>query len=334
MTRPVFIVGCARSGTTLLQLALHAHPAFAVPPETRFIIPAYERRADFGDPNDRASREAVADFFITQRRRRFEDLDLDGARVREAVRSAEPTIGAMLEAVYRCYADRFGASRWGDKRPAHIERLDVLRRLFPDAQIVHIIRDGRDCVASLKRMPWWQHGTVGAVHKWVEALRLGERAKRQFPPDQYHELRYEDLVADPETTLTLLCTYLAEEFHPEMLAPHRVAGQAVPDRKHWHERTHQPIDDRSVEGWRGSLDQRELRLFESVGWDRLHQYGYEPTHRSRPAPAGQDLLAYARYGTRRRASRAKWKLNDVRTDLRYDHPVAVTHPVEPGRPDS
>ena len=157
--RPIVIVGCARSGTTLLQAMVHSHARLAMPPENRFVMPVYRNRATFGDLREAANRDAVADAVVARRAGKFADLRLDADAVRRRMHEVPPTIGSLLGAVLEAYARRFGRQRWGDKRPNYIKSLDDVLALFPDAQIVHMIRDGRDCVASLKRMPWWTSGT-------------------------------------------------------------------------------------------------------------------------------------------------------------------------------
>lgn len=151
--RPIFVVGCPRSGTTLLQLMLHAHPRIAIPPETRFLLEAYRDRHRFGDLRRPANRRALAHFIVNRPQTRFFDLGLDPQAMISEIVASPPTLGSAIGAVFRSYSERFGKPRWGDKRPAYVNNLDVIRRLFPDAQIIHIVRDGRDCVASLQEMP-------------------------------------------------------------------------------------------------------------------------------------------------------------------------------------
>ena len=98
----------------------------------------------------------------------------------------------------------FAEPRWGDKRPAYLHNVDLLLRLFPDAQFVNIVRDGRDCVASLKEMSWHRKDIYATVASWARAVDDARRAARRLGPSQWHELRYEDLVADPHGKLTEL----------------------------------------------------------------------------------------------------------------------------------
>jgi hypothetical protein len=111
--RPIFVIGCPRSGTTLLQLMLHAHPRIAVPTETRFVLAAYDARRDFGDLREAQNRRALAEWIVGRKVTRFRDLGLDRAAVVEEIVAAPGTLGSALETVFRAYARRFGKQRWG-----------------------------------------------------------------------------------------------------------------------------------------------------------------------------------------------------------------------------
>src|SRR3569833_1420890 len=165
--RPIFVVGCPRSGTTMLQLMLHAHPRIAIPPETRFLMPAYDARCDFGDLALEATRRALARWIVERKKTRFTDLGLDGAQVIEEIVAGPPTLGSALGIVLRAYAARFGKPRWGDTRPGYFQRIPALLRMFPDALVVQLARDGRDCVASLKEMDWYKQDAFFVFFLWV-----------------------------------------------------------------------------------------------------------------------------------------------------------------------
>lgn len=321
--RPIIIAGCPRSGTTLLQLMLHAHPRIAIPPENRFVFPVYAQRRRFGDLRRPRNRERVASFIIERRWTRLDHLGVDPDDLRQRMRRADPTIGSLLAAVFEAYAAQFDKPRWGDKRPAYIDRLDVVLRLFPDAQIIHIIRDGRDCVSSLKRMPWWQQSTYAAIRTWVDAIDHGARARATLAADQYTEVRYEDLVADPAPELRRLVAWLGEDFDPAMLAPHRMSPVAVPEGKTWHRSTRQAVNATAVRRWTSDLAPWELRLIEAVAAGRLRRHGYELSSGHRPAPPPVHLARYAYDVARRRVWSARRRRGDRIRQRRYGWPVAA-----------
>jgi len=280
--RPILVCGCPRSGTTMLQLMLHAHRRIAIPPETRFVLEAYRRRREFGDLAAEANRQRLARWIVDRPESRFADLGLDAERVAADIVAGPPTLGSAMKAVFRAYAHRFGKPRWGDKRPAYIANLPVLLRMFPDAQVVHIIRDGRDCVASLKEMRWHRSGLHSAISAWAQAVDHGRWAARALPADSYYEVRYERLVTHVEDELRKLCGFLGEEYDPAMADPAAVAPVAVPKAKTWHARTREPVGSDRVGRWRHSLDPDEVRLCEAVLGGRLRAQGYELSRAGTP----------------------------------------------------
>lgn len=312
--RMIIILGCPRSGTTLLQLMLHAHPRIAIPPETRFALDVYRRRAEFGDLHEAANRRALAEAITGPRNTRYGDLKLDRDETVAAIVDGPPTIGSALGIVFRQYARRFDKPRWGDKRPGYYQGIDELARLFPNAQFVHLIRDGRDCVGSLKQMPWYKLDSFHAISTWAEAIDYGRAAARRLGPDTFYELRYEDLVADPARELSALCGFLGEEFYPDMCEPHRVAKSAVPKFKTWHQNTRRDVNAASSGSWQERLEPWEASLAETVLAKRLRDNGYELSGAER-ASAGR-LARYARVSTKRRLAHRKRNWQDRLRRLR------------------
>ncbi len=297
---PVFVLGCPRSGTTLLQLMLHAHPRIAIPPETRFLQAIYYTRAGFGDLRDPARRRDLAQFIVSRRSTLFGDLGLDARELVEEIVAAPPTLGSAAGTVFRAYARRFGKPRWGDKRPGYYQFIPPLLRMFPGAQIIHLVRDGRDCVASLKRMPWFDQGIYGAVATWMEAIGQAGNAERRLPQGTLLRVRYEDLVADPPRLLMAICAFLGEDYHPAMAAPHVIAGELIPARKAWHLGTRQPVTPARAGTWRSGLEPWEARLCEAVMGRRLRSLGYTLSGAGPAAP--QHLARFAGVAARRLAA--------------------------------
>ena len=317
--RPIFVVGCPRSGTTMLQLMLHAHPRIALPPESRFVLAAYNRRHRFGDLRDPANRRALARWIVTTDQ--FDDLGLDRERVIEQIVAAPPTLGSALGTVFRAYAARFDKPRWGDKRPAYLRHLPQLLRLFPDAQIVNIVRDGRDCVASLKETPWSTKELGELIDYWARSADAATRAARRYGPGVFHQIRYEDLVADPEPHLRELCRFLDEEYDEAMARPSDVASVAVPQYKTWHERTHGEVTTERVRSWQRRLTPEEVARCEAVFGRRLERYGYERSTQVRRGLGG--LRTQAWLTARHRLGPARLLADDVRGWLRHGGRGAV-----------
>ncbi|WP_229072590.1 sulfotransferase [Actinoplanes sp. DH11] len=310
--RPIFVVGCPRSGTTMLQLMLHAHPRIALPPENRFLLPAYERRHEYGDLSLPEQRRALAEWIVASPH--FGDLGLETEAVIEAVVAAPATLGSAFGTIFQMYAQRFGKPRWGDKRPSYLRNLPIILRLFPDAQIINILRDGRDCVASLKETPWGPDDFGKLVETWARSADASMRAARDYPADVYHQVRYEDLVSDPEPHLRAVCAFLEEEYDPAMARPSEVAPVAVPEYKTWHSLTHSEVTTARVSSWQRRLTAEEIERCENVFGDRLTRLGYQLSENGRRVTrfrAERTWLA-----VRDRLGPARLRADDVRGRLR------------------
>jgi hypothetical protein len=270
--RPIFILGCPRSGTTLLQVMLHSHSRIAVAPETRFLLPAYRQRVRFGNLEDEANRRALARF-ITGRGHLFSNLGLERKETIRRIVEGPPTLGSAIGIVLRAYAERFDRPRWGEKRPGYHRHIETVLRLFPDAQLVHIVRDPRDCVASLKRMPWWGRPVFHSISAWAQSIDYTDEAARRWP-GSVATVQYERLVADPGTELRALCVALGEDYDSAMAEPERLAPAVVPG-KDWHRGTRVTPSTEAVGRWRKELEPREAALCEAVLGERMEAYGYE-----------------------------------------------------------
>jgi hypothetical protein len=302
--RPIFVVGCPRSGTTMLSLMIHAHPRMAMPPESRFLVKEWRKRAKFGDLSTPDQRMKLAKACVRSGSK-VRDLGLDPQETLDAILAAPPTMGSAFGTIFKMYADRHGKPRWGDKRPAYYQEVDVLLRLFPDAQIVHIVRDGRSNVASLKKMPWWPYDSIGSMAAWSQAEYCSRRNQKRLPADTFHVIRYESLVADPEPVLHELCRFLDEEFHPAMLEPSEVRD-VVPEKKTWHGNLKQSVNTDQVESWRKGLDPWELGLMETVLRRKLKRWNY-PISGAGERPSPKLVARYAKDAFERRsAMRKRW----------------------------
>ena len=318
--RPIFVLGATRSGTTLLQLMLHAHPRIAIPPENRFVLPTYDQRLRFGDLTDPAARRRLGRFIVATKGHRFRGLGLDADATIAAIEAGPPTVGSALGTVLRDYARRFDSPRWGDKRPAYYAAIPALLRLFPDAQIVHLVRDPRDTVGSLKAMPWSRQDIHHAVARWAQVMAYVDSAATDHP-GVVLELTYERLCADPEGELKRLCAGLGEDYDPAMAAPQEIAPAVVPERRTWHANTRTAPTTEHTGRWRERLERWEVQLCEAALAKQMTARGYELSDAGRP-PA-RVLARYVRVRAAREAAHRRWLLADAVRRWREPNPVAA-----------
>jgi hypothetical protein len=306
----------------LLSTILHAHPRIAMPPETRFLLPLYQHREEYGDLRAASNRRRVAEAITSNRRTRFVDLGLDRDRVVEAIVAGPPTLGSALETIWRQFAQSRGKPRWGEKRPLYSRHIDVILRLFPTAQIIHMMRDARACVASLRRMPWWDGSVAAATAIWQLSEHDLQRNRARLPRATFYSLRYEDLIRAPEQSLRELCAFLDEQFMPTMLDYTRAARDIVPKRKTWHAGTRRGIDPARVESWAEQLSPPEVGLIQRVARRELLRNGYR-LQADAPAPPARELLTFQLERARRVGALRKIRARDWLARRRERQPVAT-----------
>ena len=215
---PLFIVGMPRSGTKLLRGLLNRHPLIGIPEvETEFLPWLARRIARFGDLRDPARFEAFHRRMMRQtyfRFRREQGGVIDARRWHAACR--EFGAAGVFEALMRLEAHALhGSPRiWGDKSPSYMDDLPLLKRLYPHAKVVHIVRDVRDYCLSMRKA--WGKDMLRAAQRWADGV---ERARREGAGlgEDYLELRYEDLLARTEDELRRVCAFLGVDFEPAML---------------------------------------------------------------------------------------------------------------------
>ena len=284
-----FVVGVSRSGTTLLRLMLDAHPELAIPPETNF-IPKLARALDEGP----ATPEAAIAFLAG--RRRWPDLGLDAGELRERLAgSPQTTATAVTRTVFDLYAEARGKPRWGDKTPAFVARMPKVHSVLPEARFVHLIRDGRAVALSLKRAEFGPDTAAEAAELWAKRIRRARRAAGRVP--HYKEVRYEQLVADPEPHLRAICEFAELDFEPAMLDYHRGAAERIgesartmaradgseitaAERAVLHAGVADPPQADLAERWREELSAAELADVERVAGELLVELGYSSSERS------------------------------------------------------
>jgi hypothetical protein len=232
------------------------------------------------------------------------DWGIPRERLLAAVMDAEPpTPGGVFGAVMATWTESTGKARWGEKTPGTYRFLADVDRWFPDCQVVHIVRDGRDVAVSCLTPPFSDAYDKGNVYevalRWRDALRRGRRAARALGAGRYLELRYEDLAADPEPVVRRLCAFLREDFEPAMLEYHKHAKRNVArGDSSFHERTKQGVDKARVERWRQDASREFVTAFEGLAGRDLVEHGYALSGWT-PTPAQQARILYERLRPRR-----------------------------------
>lgn len=271
---PFFVVGVDRSGTTLLRVMLDRHPDLAIPPESHFIPRMWARRRRYGRRGRIDDLERFLDDLAMDSYFRDWGLSVDAVR-QELGHATRPAFAVALDATFRAYARKCGKPRWGDKTPDYIKHLPLLGQLFPSAGFIHMVRDGRDVALSMLDLRRLHRHTATVGFVWARRVRRGRIEGKRLGSNSYIEIRYEDLVRDPEAELTRICAFLGSPFRPAMLEHDPRAIKQVPERvRPMHARLALPPTE-GLRDWRRDMQPLEVTEFEVIAGPELAAMGYE-----------------------------------------------------------
>lgn len=264
--RPVFIGGCNRSGTTLLGSVLGTHTQCLCIPEMPFKF-GLQRALEHQEGNVPNALKWVKNNWRFQ----IWGLNLDPP----AFMLEAPSAREIVEWIVQEYGKQMGkpAPRiWVDHTPQNLRHTQQLVDLFPEAKMIHIVRDGRAVASSIMRVDRGPNKIEDAAHFWVDRLARCLAAELFWGPERVMRVKYEDLVQEPEATLKKLSGHLDIGYEPEMVqgtgfkAPkytmpqHSLVGSA-PNRLR-------------VNAWEKELTPRQVEIFESIAADLLLCLGY------------------------------------------------------------
>lgn len=290
--RPIFVVGFQRSGTTLLQSLLGAHERIAAPPELHFILRVAYFADYFGDLADDHNLRRALHEALNPPLDILSECGFDEDALFERAAAGPRSYAGLFAAIMDDYAERNGKPRWAEKTPS--QRPDDIWNLFPDALVVHIVRDPREVVASSLDMPWERRRPAAIARDLRDfTLETVERGRRAGAA-QYLQVRYEDLARQPEAVLRLVCAFVGENYDEGMLDPAR-RGRALMPSAGWQAQAAQAIAPVTSK-WRARLSAADRVRVQAIACDLLAPYGYDA-----PSESVRRLMPLARAEVRLRS---------------------------------
>lgn len=275
MKPPVFVLGCPRSGTTLLYHMLLSSGGFAIyRAETQFFDMILPR---FGYLKTERSREALLEQWLKSHY--FERSGLDKEMIRARVLKECREGADFLRIVMESIAESQNVDRWAETTPAHLLYIPEIKKAFPDALVLHIIRDGRDCALSLDRQGWitplpWDkdHRLLAAGSYWEWIVRKGRKHGRAIAPD-YMEIRFEDLIKKPAKTLAGIGSFIKHDLDYERIQKVAIGSVGKPNTSFG--KGAEKTGFRPIGRWRKLFPKKERALFEMGSGALLEELGYE-----------------------------------------------------------
>jgi hypothetical protein len=287
-----FIVGCPRSGTTLMATILDRHSAVAVPPETQF--------GAFLDKNRDllksapADRESAFDQLVGRLNgwNRFTDLQLPLENFRARLVCGEPTVRHAFDSLLMAYLQNEQKEFCIEKSPEHLFFAETLSRWYPQARFLHLIRDGRDVSVSLRDCPFSRMPLRHGCLHWKRCLAQAKSLERALG-ERWLNVRMEDLVFDPESVVQTIMRFFGLAFEPGQLAATVERNVYRSWEQAWKGDTQGGIDPRKVGRFRAAASPQEIRMMEMLLAHELRAKGYASCNLPTTMPRRIALSAWA-----------------------------------------
>ncbi|HZZ43042.1 MAG TPA: sulfotransferase [Tepidisphaeraceae bacterium] len=272
----LIIFGSPRSGTTLLASTLNKHSRISIQRESDFLVPAAYLIHRISDEKiGRVLLQAMIPntrYFPTSLGQYLSAEDISGIVERSPYQFAD-----LAVALYAEKARRAGKIIGGDKSPNDLMSIQILDRMallaHPDVRVIHLVRDVRDVMLSLRMMNWAQPGTEDYFPRiWCNS-NLHLQCIMQKHASRYYLLRYEDLVRAPQEQLQEICQFLNVEFEPEILDSNdrNIGYEQMED----HANLSQPfLSDRAF-AWKKKIDDVLRRQCDEQAGEALRRFNYE-----------------------------------------------------------
>lgn len=258
---PIFIGGVGRSGTTLLRVILDSHSNIACGPELKVFAQLVMTWHNI----EERYKNSLLDYGISSN-------------------DTKEIFSEMMYQFLEKYRIKQNKNRIAEKSPNNVVLFSHLHYLFPKSPLIHVIRDGRDVIASLLTMDWLDHegkpvpytkDPKQAALYWRDVVKLGRNFQNysQSNRESYFEIKYEDLINSPETTLKELFNFINEPWEEEVLSFHKknrnLANESSADQ------VSQKMYKTAIGRWKEDLSKEQIAIIKPLIEDLLIELGYE-----------------------------------------------------------
>ena len=272
-TRPVFVVGCHRSGTNLLYDTLLSSGGFAV---YRGYLPIYKMLVPkFGRLTSLENRRNIVDVWL--RSKGYRRSGLDSVSLRQKLLSEARTAGDFMRIVMEQICAAQNVARWALYDADNVLHMCRIKRDIPEAIFIHIIRDGRDIALSLHKMgehtPFFWNRKPGTLREtalyWQWMVRKGRAQGLKFPED-YIEVKYEALVTEPAKTMKQLGEFIDHDLDCDRIQAASLGTLHSRNSSFRDENT----GSQPVNRWKKALSKKQVAELETLIGDFLEELGY------------------------------------------------------------
>ncbi len=307
---PVILFGHGRSGTSIIAALMRQHLGIAFGTESQFILRFLSSLDNYGDLSDDRNLRSLIRSILAERwfkrSRKFGDFNVTEEQVFQAIE--ERSYSGLLRAIFSTFAKHLKMDRWGDKTPGYIHDMASIHNLFPEAQFVYVVRDGRDVALSLKHIHFGPKNMFSAAHDWREVMRAGDDFAASLSDKQLFYIRYEDFLDEPVEVFMNLASFLDVDAEPGTLRA-SLTDEMLPN-----------IKLGNSNKWVNQYSSSQRKVYDSIAFSELEKHGYETS----VAEAGKESGWLTHTYWKALSELGKWRFTDywkdnlhkVRTRLR------------------
>lgn len=262
----LFVTGFPRSGTTWTNsIFLHCFKCgFAN--EIQFLLKFHKRLNKYGDLEieqnlDRLLADLMADDYFKILKKSYK-VEISKSEI--LGRMTGRNFSSLTYSILQSVSLHLGKVIVGGKCPSLGWDLNAVYTIFPNAKVVHVVRDGRDCALSHYRMSWGFRNAYVAARYWLDYMQGAQAIGARVGPERYMEFRYEDFLKNPASVLTRLEGFILgrEDAEIHACALNEIGDNGLAD---------------NFNKWKSEMSPREQGIFESVAGSMLKKIGYEPS---------------------------------------------------------
>lgn len=265
----LFIIGMPRSGTKLLRELLNSSSEIYIPEaESQFFPYLYNK---YGDSIDFSNNKIKLNFISDVRKSMFiyylkQEFGYSTELNFLELKKKKEQLSKVLSELMKEFNKKKDIKYLGEKTPEYLFHTDLLQSKFPQAKFIHIVRDPRDYVLSMKKA--WGKNIFLAAYKWNNSI-LDFQIKKEKLGTRLLEIKYEDLISEPEKTLLDICHFMGISFNKQMLTPNK-SVENKGDAK-----GQNTIKKNNYNKFLKQLSSHALLKIERIVLDGLKTYNYE-----------------------------------------------------------
>lgn len=272
---PFCIIGTERSGTNLLRLILNSHRDIAIPHPPHIMKNFFKLEPLYGDLNNDANfKKLISDVVRSVELHPYPwEIRIDKEKILRDAK--ERNLINVFFCVYDQYLESTGKKMWGCKSTFMIYHVALIRRYYPKAKFIYMVRDGRDVAVSAKKTIFNHYSVYYTAQLWKKEQEIGIYWLNKLPETEILLARYEDILSKPEATVKSICAFLGEPYQDSMLNffDTREAKKSGSISSAW-KNTSQPILKNNFQKFSAELKKDEVDLFEAIAGQELDYFSY------------------------------------------------------------